>query len=126
MHDRCYSSLLSLQIIATFTVREQGAYATAGAVAEEVLSSIRTVVAFGGEEKEVERLVCDVRVPCAHLMHTLACECWNVIVMVVFFHRYGKQLIVARNVGLKKGLLISLVAGALYFIIFATYALGFW
>ncbi|KAK4292716.1 hypothetical protein Pmani_034533 [Petrolisthes manimaculis] len=30
-------------------------YAKAGSVAEEVLSGIRTVVAFGGEEKEVER-----------------------------------------------------------------------
>ena len=43
------------QIIATFTVREQAAYAAAGGVAEEVLSSIRTVVAFGGEQKETER-----------------------------------------------------------------------
>ena len=30
-------------------------YASAGAVAEEVFSSIRTVVAFGGQQKEVER-----------------------------------------------------------------------
>eukprot|EP00731_Ephydatia_muelleri_P030841 Em0022g355a len=43
------------KVIASFTFREQKAYASAGAVAEEVLSSIRTVVAFGGEEKEVER-----------------------------------------------------------------------
>ena len=45
----------SLKIIATFTVREQTAYASAGGVAEEVLSSIRTVVAFEGEKKETER-----------------------------------------------------------------------
>ena len=31
------------------------AYGKAGSIAEEVLSSIRTVVAFGGQEKEVER-----------------------------------------------------------------------
>ncbi|XP_072179666.1 ATP-dependent translocase ABCB1-like [Diadema setosum] len=31
------------------------AYAKAGAIADEVLSGIRTVVAFGGEEEEVER-----------------------------------------------------------------------
>ena len=31
------------------------AYAKAGTFAEEVLSSIRTVVAFGGQNKEVER-----------------------------------------------------------------------
>lgn len=39
------------------TRKELKAYASAGSVAEEVLSSIRTVAAFGGEQKEVERLV---------------------------------------------------------------------
>ena len=38
-------------------MRESNAYAAAGAVAEEVLGSVRTVVAFGGERKEVERCV---------------------------------------------------------------------
>lgn len=42
-------------ITAKFTSREQKEYASAGAVAEEVLSSIRTVVAFSGEKKEIER-----------------------------------------------------------------------
>jgi len=37
------------------TTKELAAYAKAGAVAEEVLSSIRTVVAFGGQEKECVR-----------------------------------------------------------------------
>ena len=37
------------------TSKELMAYAGAGNVAEEVLSSIRTVAAFGGEEKEIER-----------------------------------------------------------------------
>ena len=40
-----------------FAMREQSAYAAAGAVAEEVISSIRTVVAFGGEERELERFI---------------------------------------------------------------------
>ena len=35
--------------------REFKAYGAAGAVANEVISSIRTVVAFGGQKKEVER-----------------------------------------------------------------------
>ena len=35
--------------------REFKAYGAAGAVANEVLGSIRTVVAFGGQKKEVER-----------------------------------------------------------------------
>jgi len=38
-----------------FTTKELDAYAKAGAIAEEVLSSIKTVAAFGGEDKEVER-----------------------------------------------------------------------
>ena len=39
-----------------FTEKELKAYAKAGAVAEEVLGSIRTVYAFGGQKKECERL----------------------------------------------------------------------
>uniref|UniRef100_A0A673ARF2 ABC-type xenobiotic transporter n=1 Tax=Sphaeramia orbicularis TaxID=375764 RepID=A0A673ARF2_9TELE len=35
--------------------KEQSAYAKAGAVAEEVLSAIRTVFAFNGQDKEIER-----------------------------------------------------------------------
>ncbi|NWU34612.1 ABCBB protein, partial [Hylia prasina] len=41
--------------VAKLTGWELKAYAKAGAVADEVLSSIRTVAAFGGEKKEVER-----------------------------------------------------------------------
>ena len=44
-----------VQVTASFTSLEQKQYAGAGAVAEEVLSSIRTVFAFSGEEKEIER-----------------------------------------------------------------------
>nr|CAD7445469.1 unnamed protein product [Timema bartmani] len=43
------------KVQSTLTVKELESYGEAGAVVEEVLSSIRTVVAFGGEEKEVER-----------------------------------------------------------------------
>ena len=35
--------------------KELEAYAKAGAVAEEVLSSMRTVAAFGGEKRESQR-----------------------------------------------------------------------
>lgn len=47
--------LIPLQLIAAFASQEQKQYASAGAVAEEVLTSIRTVVAFGGEKKEAQR-----------------------------------------------------------------------
>ncbi|XP_063965533.1 ATP-dependent translocase ABCB1-like [Lytechinus pictus] len=43
------------KILTSFSKREQESYADAGSVAEEVLSCIRTVVAFGGEQKEVDR-----------------------------------------------------------------------
>ena len=42
-------------MVTEVTTNELKAYAKAGAVAEEVISSIRTVVAFGGEKKECER-----------------------------------------------------------------------
>ncbi|OCT63556.1 bile salt export pump [Xenopus laevis] len=41
--------------VARLTGRELKAYAKAGSVADEVLSAIRTVAAFGGEKKEAER-----------------------------------------------------------------------
>ncbi|MED6287182.1 hypothetical protein CHARACLAT_013732, partial [Characodon lateralis] len=46
---------LMAMAVSRLTGRELTAYAKAGAVADEVLSSIRTVAAFGGEEKEAER-----------------------------------------------------------------------
>ncbi|KAM6985033.1 bile salt export pump [Aplochiton taeniatus] len=46
---------LMAMAVARLTGQELQAYAKAGAVADEVLSSIRTVAAFGGEEKEAER-----------------------------------------------------------------------
>ncbi|XP_005393324.1 PREDICTED: bile salt export pump [Chinchilla lanigera] len=41
--------------VAKFTDLELKAYAKAGCVADEVISSMRTVAAFGGEKKEVKR-----------------------------------------------------------------------
>ncbi|XP_032093915.1 ATP-dependent translocase ABCB1 isoform X1 [Thamnophis elegans] len=43
------------KILSAFTHKELAAYAKAGSVAEEVLGSIRTVIAFGGQKKEIER-----------------------------------------------------------------------
>ncbi|VDQ17563.1 unnamed protein product [Trichobilharzia regenti] len=42
-------------IMKYFTFKEIAAYARAGSIAGEVLESVRTVVAFGGEKKESER-----------------------------------------------------------------------
>ncbi|XP_058156668.1 bile salt export pump isoform X2 [Dasypus novemcinctus] len=41
--------------VSKFTDYELKAYAKAGSVADEVISSVRTVAAFGGEKREVER-----------------------------------------------------------------------
>ncbi|RTG82081.1 ATP-binding cassette, subfamily B (MDR/TAP), member 1 [Schistosoma bovis] len=42
-------------IMKYFTVKEIAAYARAGSIAGEVLEAVRTVVAFGGEQKELAR-----------------------------------------------------------------------
>ena len=44
------------EVGAELTRMELKAYAKAGAVAEESISCIRTVTAFGGQEKEYSRL----------------------------------------------------------------------
>ncbi|XP_068179994.1 ATP-dependent translocase ABCB1 isoform X2 [Antennarius striatus] len=49
------SAALFSKIVASFTTKEQAAYAKAGGVAEEVLSSIRTVFAFSGQNREIKR-----------------------------------------------------------------------
>lgn len=49
------SAALWAKVLSAFTDKEQAAYAKAGAVAEEVLGAIRTVIAFGGQEKEIKR-----------------------------------------------------------------------
>ncbi|NXJ14883.1 ABCBB protein, partial [Odontophorus gujanensis] len=80
--------------VAKLTGRELKAYAKAGGVADEVLSSIRTVAAFGGEKKEVER--------------------------------YDKNLVFAQHWGIRKGIIMGLFSGYMWFIIFLCYALAFW
>uniref|UniRef100_A0A8C8SGP0 ATP binding cassette subfamily B member 4 n=1 Tax=Pelusios castaneus TaxID=367368 RepID=A0A8C8SGP0_9SAUR len=49
------SAALWAKILSAFTDKELAAYAKAGAVAEEVLAAIRTVIAFGGQKKEIKR-----------------------------------------------------------------------
>ncbi|KAM8771060.1 ATP-binding cassette sub-family B member 5 [Rhynchonycteris naso] len=49
------SAVMFSRIVISLTSKELNAYSQAGAVAEEVLSSIRTVIAFGAQEKEIQR-----------------------------------------------------------------------
>ncbi|XP_072009924.1 ATP-binding cassette sub-family B member 5-like [Engystomops pustulosus] len=88
------STALCSKMMVSLTSKELTAYAKAGSVAEEVLSSVRTVVAFGGQEKEIQR--------------------------------YTNNLGEARNIGIKKAITSQLAVGFMYFIIYASYALGFW
>uniref|UniRef100_A0A8C2EVE2 ATP-binding cassette sub-family B member 5 n=1 Tax=Cyprinus carpio TaxID=7962 RepID=A0A8C2EVE2_CYPCA len=88
------SPLLAGSILATLTSKELTAYAKAGAVAEEILVAIRTVVAFNGQKKAVEK--------------------------------YEKNLIEAKNFGVKKAITTNVSMGLTQFIIFGTYALAFW
>nr|XP_044991577.1 ATP-binding cassette sub-family B member 5 [Jaculus jaculus] len=49
------SAAVCCKMVISLTSKELSAYSKAGAVAEEVLSSIRTVIAFGAQEKEIQR-----------------------------------------------------------------------
>ncbi|KAM9216801.1 ATP-binding cassette sub-family B member 5 [Dugong dugon] len=49
------SAAVCSRMVISLTSKELSAYSKAGAVAEEVLSSVRTVIAFGGQEKEIQR-----------------------------------------------------------------------
>uniref|UniRef100_A0ABK0L5B8 ATP binding cassette subfamily B member 5 n=1 Tax=Rattus norvegicus TaxID=10116 RepID=A0ABK0L5B8_RAT len=49
------ASALCSRMVISLTSKELDAYSKAGAVAEEALSSIRTVTAFGAQEKEIQR-----------------------------------------------------------------------
>uniref|UniRef100_A0A8C5VB47 P-type phospholipid transporter n=1 Tax=Microcebus murinus TaxID=30608 RepID=A0A8C5VB47_MICMU len=49
------SAAVWAKILSTFSDKELAAYAKAGAVAEEALGAIKTVIAFGGQNKELER-----------------------------------------------------------------------
>lgn len=49
------STAVVAKMQSSLTEKELQSYSKAGSVAEEVLGSIRTVIAFGGEKKELER-----------------------------------------------------------------------
>lgn len=82
------------KILASLTSKELSAYAKAGAVAEEILVAIRTVVAFNGQKKAVAK--------------------------------YERNLVDAKNLGIKKAITTNVAMGLTQFIIFGAYALAFW
>ncbi|XP_027733749.1 ATP-binding cassette sub-family B member 5 [Empidonax traillii] len=81
-------------LLASLTAKELSAYAKAGAVAEEILTAVRTVVAFNGQQKALAK--------------------------------YNANLETAKRVGMKKSITTNISLGVSQFIIFGSYALGFW
>ncbi|KAM5157175.1 ATP-dependent translocase ABCB1-like isoform 1-T4 [Mantella aurantiaca] len=49
------SAAIWTKLVASFTSKELHAYSRAGAVAEEILTSIRTVIAFNGQQKAIDK-----------------------------------------------------------------------
>lgn len=81
-------------MLSSVTAQELDAYAKAGSIAEEVLSSIRTVAAFGGEKKEIERSVVYYIVfteiylhILSGLMRTASCKVTQLLKVVHIFPR---------------------------------------
>ena len=50
----------------------------------------------------------------------------NKMPILCLSYRYGDHLEMAKKEGIKKGLITSTIIGALFLIIFCTFALGFW
>lgn len=122
------------QVVAKLVKFEQQNYASAGAIANEVLSAIRTVAAFGGEGKAVERWAwlqsgwgsgwCFVFVS-SFEAHYAPAAAANYCVGFVSVCRYDKELVRARGFGILKSFLVACLVGLLFFILFACYALAF-
>ncbi|KAJ2366956.1 hypothetical protein IW150_005800, partial [Coemansia sp. RSA 2607] len=81
-------------MLAKTTANGQDSYAEAGGVADEVLAAIKTVMAFGGQERELER--------------------------------YRAKIVLARQSGMRKSLVIGACMGFIMFSLYSVYALGFW
>ncbi|OMH83420.1 Multidrug resistance protein 1, partial [Zancudomyces culisetae] len=80
--------------VSKWTDKVQEAFAEAGAVATEVFSSMRTVMAFNAQEREIDR--------------------------------YSSKLGTGFKAGVKRAMMFGLGIGVLFFLIYSTYALGFW
>lgn len=133
-----------VQVLTSFTSKEQTAYAKAGAVAEEVISSIRTVFAFSGQEKEIKR--CHVFNCYQPPQMALFVQMWSVLaeihclcslkmyfilylpltVLFVLHSRYHKNLEDAKKMGIKKAISANLSMGVTFLFIYLSYALAFW
>lgn len=107
---------------ANLTATQSKAYDQAGATAEEVFSSIRTVVSYNGQDREQKRFVE------LHLIHAATDKIHPM--HIGWFHndflllRYEKHLSVAQRYGIKRGAMVGLTMGIVWFVIYNMYALG--
>ncbi len=101
-----------IQVIRTYTVKEIKAFSEASAVAQEVLGSIRTVTAFGGQKKEEKRFEGDK-------IRRNSFQTW-------FSFRFSENLVEAKRIALKKGLYMGLCQAAAQIAIYISFAMTFW
>ena len=93
-------------------MKEVKAFSKASAVAQEVLSSIRTVTAFGGQKKEEERFD-------EEKMRGNSLE-------IRLGFRFSRNLVEAKRIAIKKGLYMGLCQGAAQVAIYISFAVTFW
>lgn len=97
--------------------------------------AIRTVVAFNGQKKAVERLVSYSLTNVLHKTVFLSIiintiyqnqDTFPYLGMSSIYFRYENNLEDAKNFGIKKAITTNVSMGFTQFVIFGTYALAFW
>jgi len=106
-----------LQMSSIFSEKEQKHYSSAASVAEEVLSAVQTVVAFGGEYKESAR--CDSQ-NCATLIFK------ELLSLFAWSYRYDKMLEETKRLRWKKGIAGGLSLFVTMFMLFASFGFATW
>ena len=99
-------------MISSASTQEQEKYVKAGAIAEEVLGCIRTVVAFGGQKRESKK----------YLTRSVFFS-----VLIIFWNfRYDDELKASEKLGIKKAFYTGGGMAFVFMLLYGTYALAFW
>jgi len=53
-------------------------------------------------------------------------QCLHESIYIVMHFRYSKNLVSAKDYGIRKGIIIGAGTGFMFFVLFASYALAFW
>ena len=86
------------------------AYASASSIAQEVLRNIRTVTSFHGQKKEEERYA----------------VIESYLLLLTNSRRYAKNLIEAKDIGIKKSIYAGICQGFSIIFIFVAFTITFW